>query len=72
MVLIPEIPIEEGKMATITAEVLVASILMQPVIWYWAAWLRRRKLAELSQVKKMLQDVDVEDAKLEGINNENL
>jgi hypothetical protein len=30
-------------------EVLVACVLMQPVIWYWAAWLRRHKLADLGQ-----------------------
>lgn len=38
-------------------EVLVASVLMQPVIWYWAAWLRRRKLAELNEVKKILGEI---------------
>jgi hypothetical protein len=32
---------------------LVACVLMQyPVIWYGAAWLRRRKLAELNEVKR--------------------
>jgi hypothetical protein len=30
---------------------VVACVLMQPVIWHWAAWLRRRKLAELNEVK---------------------
>jgi hypothetical protein len=31
---------------------------MQPVIWYWAAWLRRRKLAELNEVKEILDEMD--------------
>lgn len=35
-------------------ELLVLCVLMQPVIWYWAGWLRRRKLAELDEVKRML------------------
>jgi Na+/melibiose symporter-like transporter len=39
-------------------EVLVACVLMQPVIGYWAAWLRRRKLAELNEVKKILDEMD--------------
>jgi Na+/melibiose symporter-like transporter len=39
-------------------EVLVACVLMQPVIWYWAAWLRRRKLAELNEVKKILDEMN--------------
>ena len=39
-------------------EVLVACVLMQPVIWYWAAWLRRRKLAELNEVKQILDEMD--------------
>jgi len=33
-------------------------VVMQPVIWYWAAWLRRRKLAELKEVKKILDEMD--------------
>jgi hypothetical protein len=38
---------------------LVACVLMQyPVIWYGAAWLRRRKLAELNEVKKILDEMD--------------
>ena len=39
-------------------EVLVACVLMQPVIWYWAAWLRRRKLAELNEVKQILDEMN--------------
>jgi hypothetical protein len=35
-------------------EVLVASVLMQPVIWFWASRLRRRKMAELNEVTKIL------------------
>jgi hypothetical protein len=38
-------------------ELMVASILMQPVIWFWAIWLRRRKLAELKEVKKILDEI---------------
>ena len=37
--------------------VLVASVLMQPVIWSWVVWLRRRKLAELDKVKKILDEM---------------
>jgi hypothetical protein len=40
------------------AGLLVACVLMQPVIWYGAAWLRRRKLAELNEVKKILDEMD--------------
>jgi hypothetical protein len=39
--------------------VLVACVLMQyPVIWYWADWLRRRKLAELNEVGKIMNEMD--------------
>jgi hypothetical protein len=37
---------------------LVACVLMQPVIWYWAAWFGRRKLAELNEVRKTLDEMD--------------
>jgi hypothetical protein len=37
---------------------LVACVLMQPaVLWYGAAWLRRRKLAELNEVTKILDEM---------------
>jgi Na+/melibiose symporter-like transporter len=39
-------------------DLLVACVLMQPVFWYGAAWLRRRKLAELNGVKKILDEMD--------------
>ena len=39
-------------------ELLVACVLMQPVIWYWAAWLHRRKVAELNEVKEILDEMD--------------
>jgi hypothetical protein len=29
-----------------------------PVIWYWVAWLRRRKLAELNEVEKIMNEMD--------------
>ncbi len=35
-------------------ELLVACVFMQPVIWYWASWLRHRKLAELNEVEQIL------------------
>ena len=38
-------------------EVLVLCVAMQPVIWYWAAWLRRRKVAELAEVEKILDEM---------------
>jgi hypothetical protein len=40
------------------AALLTICVLMQPVIWYWAAWLRRRKLAELHEVKTILDEMD--------------
>jgi Na+/melibiose symporter-like transporter len=39
-------------------ELLVACLLMQPVFWYWVDWLRRRKLAELNEVKQILDEMD--------------
>ena len=42
---------------------LVVCVLMQPVLlWYGAAWLRRRKLAELSEVEKILAEMDGKSA----------
>ena len=38
-------------------EVLIACVLMQPVIWSWAAWLRRRKMAELREVTEILDEL---------------
>jgi hypothetical protein len=38
---------------------LVVCVLMQyPVFWYGAVWLRRRKLAELNEVKKIMDEMD--------------
>jgi hypothetical protein len=38
---------------------LVACVLMQPVVlWYGAGWLRRRKLAELNEVRKILDEMN--------------
>jgi hypothetical protein len=38
---------------------LVVCVLMQyPVIRYGAGWLRRRKLAELNEVEKILDEMD--------------
>ena len=37
--------------------VLILSVVMQPVIWWWAAWLRRRKMAELDEVKRVLDEM---------------
>jgi hypothetical protein len=39
-------------------EARIAGVLMQPVIWYWAAWLGRRKLAELNELKRFLDEMD--------------
>lgn len=37
---------------------LVVCVLMQPVLlWYGAAWLRRRKLAELNEVRRILDEM---------------
>lgn len=37
---------------------LVVCVLMQPVLlWYGAAWLQRRKLAELNEVKQILDEM---------------
>ena len=38
---------------------LIVCVLMQPVLlWYGAGWLRRRKLAELNEVTKILNEMD--------------
>jgi len=38
---------------------LVVCVLMQPVLlWYGAGWLRHRKLVELNEVKKLLDELD--------------
>lgn len=39
-------------------EVLVACIVMQPAIWFFAAKLRRRKLAELTEVKNIMDEMN--------------
>jgi len=39
-------------------ELLVASVLMQPVIWFWAAWLHCRKVAELNEVTAFLEEIE--------------
>lgn len=39
-------------------QVLVLSIAMQPVIWFWAAWLRRRKMVELEEVERTLSEMN--------------
>jgi hypothetical protein len=41
------------------AALLIACVFMQyPVIWYSVAWLRRRKLAELNEVTKIMNEMD--------------
>jgi hypothetical protein len=38
---------------------LIVCVLMQPVLlWYGVGWLRRRKLAELNEVKQILDEMD--------------
>ena len=39
-------------------EVLVLCVLMLPVIGFWAVWLRRRKLAELNEVKNLWRAIN--------------
>jgi Na+/melibiose symporter-like transporter len=38
-------------------ELMVATVLMQPVIWLGAIWLRRRKVAELNKVTRLLEEI---------------
>ena len=38
-------------------ELMVATVLMQPVIWCGAMWLRRRKVAELNEVTRLLEEM---------------
>jgi hypothetical protein len=37
---------------------LVISVLMQPVFWFFAGWLRRRKVAELNEVTRLLEEIE--------------
>jgi hypothetical protein len=37
--------------------ILVIAIML-PVIWFWATWLRRRKIAELDEVTRLLEEMD--------------
>jgi Na+/melibiose symporter-like transporter len=39
-------------------ELLVVCVLMQPVLWYGVVWLRRRKVAELNEVKQILDEMN--------------
>jgi Na+/melibiose symporter-like transporter len=39
-------------------ELVVATVLMQPVLWLGAASLRRRKVAELNEVTRLLEDIE--------------
>jgi hypothetical protein len=42
---------------------LIVCVLMQPVmLWYGVAWLRRRKLAELNEVTKILDEMKAHSA----------
>jgi hypothetical protein len=48
-----------GAHPTEWVALLVVCVLMQPVLlWYGVAWLRRRKLAELNEVKQILDEMD--------------
>jgi Na+/melibiose symporter-like transporter len=40
------------------ALLVVCTLMQYPVLWYGAVWLRRRKLAELNEVKKILDEMD--------------
>ncbi len=37
---------------------MVVIVLLQPVIWFWAMWLRRRKVAELKEVGRLLEEME--------------
>jgi hypothetical protein len=37
---------------------MVVSVLMQPVIWFFALWLRRRKVVELNEVTRLLEEIE--------------
>jgi len=37
---------------------VVCTLMQYPVIWYWVDWLRRRKLAELNEVTKIMNEMD--------------
>ena len=37
---------------------MVVIVLMLPVIWFGAMWLRRRKVAELNEVTRLLEDIE--------------
>jgi Na+/melibiose symporter-like transporter len=37
---------------------IVCTLMQYPVIRYWVAWLRRRKLAELNEVEKIMHEMD--------------
>jgi hypothetical protein len=38
-------------------ELMVVCVMMQPVLWCGVVWLRRRKMAELNDVKQLLDDM---------------
>lgn len=40
------------------ALLVVCTLMQYPVLWYGAVWLRRRKLAELNEVKKIMDEMD--------------
>jgi hypothetical protein len=40
------------------ALLVVCALMQYPVIWYGAVWLRRRKLAELNEVEKIVSEMD--------------
>lgn len=39
-------------------ELMVATVLMQPVLWLFATWLHRRKIAELNEVTRLLEAIE--------------
>jgi hypothetical protein len=48
----PELKAHPAKWA-----LLVVNVLMLPAIFFWLAWYRRRKLAELTEVNKILDEI---------------
>lgn len=48
----PELQAHPAKMA-----LLMVNVLMLPAVFFWLAWYRRRKLAELNEINKILDEM---------------
>jgi len=49
----PELKAHPAKLA-----LLMLNVLMLPAVFFWLAWYRRRKLAELKEVNKILDEIN--------------